>query len=316
MIFATLSHLLNENNINQIPPDWIKKDYIISPELNLDKAKGYVIALNLLPKQVMEYPREHIRKKILEIALIAQDEYDVDIIQLGALTTSVTNGGKWLINQQEYSGYVTHGDSYTASVSIQAVLKVLEKLEKNSDDLNLAIVGAYGIIGEAISKILVQQFKHTILIGRRKEKLDELKRKIKGNYETTTEFKTIESDVIITATSHPAALLKQNHLKKNVIVVDVSQPPNLTKNICELRKDVIRIDGGFVDFPYDYPIPIPGMPKGKNFACIAEVIMQTMESEEDNHVGSIDLKHLTKTEQWAKKYGYILKELTNFGKPI
>ena len=38
----------------------------------------------------MNYPREHIRKKILDIALIAQDEYGIDIIQLGALTTSVT----------------------------------------------------------------------------------------------------------------------------------------------------------------------------------------------------------------------------------
>ena len=316
MKFATLSHLLNEHNLKQIPPNWIKKDYIISPELNLDKAKGYVIALNLLPKQVMEYPREYIRKRILDIALIAQDEYGVDIIQLGALTTSVTNGAKWLVNQKEYSGYVTHGDSYTASVSIQAVFKILEKFNKDSEDLNLTIIGAYGIIGEAISKILVQQFKHTILIGRRKEKLDELSKKIKGNFETTTDIKTKDSDVIVTATSHPTALLKQNHLKKNAIVVDVSQPPNLTKNICELRKDVLRIDGGFVDFPYEYPIPIPGMPKGKNFACIAEVIMQSMENEEKNHVGSIDLNHLKKTENWARKYGYTLDELTNFGKNI
>ena len=58
------------------------------------------------------------------------------------------------------------------------------------------------------------------------------------------------------------------------------------------------------------------MPKGKNFACIAEVIMQTKENEEKNHVGSIDLNHLKKTEKWAQKHGYILKELTNFGKPI
>ena len=68
MKFATLSHLLNENNLKHIPPNWIKKDYIISPELILDKAKGYVIALKLLPKQVMDCPREHIRKKILDLS--------------------------------------------------------------------------------------------------------------------------------------------------------------------------------------------------------------------------------------------------------
>jgi len=316
MKFATLSHLLNENNIKQIPPSWIKNDYIISPELDIDGAKGYVIALNLLPKQVIEFPREYIRNKIIETALIAQNKYGVEIIQLGALTTSVTNGAKWLADQKEYTGFVTHGDSYTASVTIHAVLKALEKFNKNSEELILAIIGAYGIIGEAISKILVPHFKFSKLIGRRKEKLDELTTKIKGNYETTTELYIKDSDVIVTATSHPTALLKEKHLKKNAIVVDVSQPPNLTQDILALRKDVIRIDGGLVDFPRAYLMPIPGIPKGKNFACIAEVIMQAMENEEKNHVGSIDLNHMKKTEKWGEKYDYILKELTNFGKKI
>jgi hypothetical protein len=58
------------------------------------------------------------------------------------------------------------------------------------------------------------------------------------------------------------------------------------------------------------------MPVGKNFACIVEVIMQALENEPKNHVGSIDLAHLQKTEIWAKKYGFTLNELTNFGKPI
>ena len=316
MKFATLSHLLNENNIKQIPPTWIKEELIISPELDIDGTKGYVVALNLLPKQVMSSAKDKIRRKILEAALFAQNELGVEIIQLGALTTSVTNGARWLTEQKEYAGYVTHGDSYTAAVTSQAVLKVLGLFDKDSNKLNLAIVGAYGIIGEAVSKILVPQFKHTMLIGRRKEKLEELKSKLKGSFETTVDLRTKDSDVVVTATSHPTALLKQDHLKKNAIVVDVSQPPNLTYDVCKERTDVLRIDGGFVDFPYDYPIPIPGMPRGKNFACIAEVIMQAMENEQENHVGSIDIKHLKKTEKWAEKYGYILKELTNFGRSI
>jgi len=316
MKFATLSHLLNENNIKQIPPTWIKEELIISPELDIDGTKGYVIALNLLPKQVMESPREDIRNRILEASLFAQNELGVEIIQLGALTTSVTNGAIWLADQKDYTGYVTHGDSYTAAVTAQAVLKSLNLFNKDPKKQNLAIVGAYGIIGEAVSKILVPKFERSILIGRREEKLKELESIVEGNFETTLELRTKESDVIVTATSHPTALLTKDHLKNNAIVVDVSQPPNLTYDVCKERTDVLRIDGGFVDFPYGYPIPIPGMPRGKNFACIAEVIMQAMENEQENHVGSIDIKHLKKTEKWAEKYGYTLNELTNFGKPI
>jgi hypothetical protein len=58
------------------------------------------------------------------------------------------------------------------------------------------------------------------------------------------------------------------------------------------------------------------MPPGKLFACIVEVIMQAMENDRKNHVGSIDLNHLKKTEQWGEKYGFTLNELTNFGEPI
>jgi len=44
--------------------------------------------------------------------------------------------------------------------------------------------------------------------------------------------------------------------------------------------------------------------------------MQAMENERKNHVGSIDLKYLRRTEKWGEKYGFTLNELTNFGQPI
>ena len=96
----------------------------------------------------------------------------------------------------------------------------------------------------------------------------------------------------------------------------MSQPPNLSQEICQNRPDIYRIDGGYVEFPVEDHIPIPGMPPGKLFSCIVEVIMQAMENEHNNHVGSINLKYLRQTEKWAKKYGYTLRELTNFGKKI
>ncbi len=316
MRFAILGHLINKNDINDIPKKWIKNDIILSPEANINETKGHIIGIKLTAKDIMSLPQNQVREIILNAAVYAQNELDVELIQLGALTTSVTNGGEWLLGQKEFKGFVNHGDSYTAVVTCHAVHKALEKFEKKPSDLSIAIVGAYGIIGEAVSKILVPQFKHSILIGRREEKLLELEIKIKGNFETTIDLKTKEADVIITATNHPKALLDSQHLNKNTIVIDVSQPPNLSYEVCKKRKDVIRIDGGYVDFPPKYHLPIPGMPLGKNFACIVEVIMQALENERENHVGSVDINHLRKTEKWGEKYGFTLNELTNFGKPI
>jgi len=314
MKFATIGHFLDEKNTDQFPESWIHGNLIVSPELNVHGIKGYITGLTLTARQMMELSRETVRKHILDAALFLQNELGVDVIQLGALTTSVTDGGVWVVKQRKYRGYVNHGDSYTAAVTCQATLKALTLFQKNPSDQVLAIIGAYGVIGEAVSKILVPQFRHAILIGRRQEKFKKLEENVEGDFETTVELKTNEADIIVTATSHPTALLQSEHLKKNAIVVDVSQPPNLSSVICKQRSDVCRIDGGLVDFPIK--IIIPGMPKGKNFACFVEVIMQALENERENHVGSINLTHLRKTEKWAEKYGFTLNELTNFGKAL
>jgi fatty aldehyde-generating acyl-ACP reductase len=314
MKFATIGHLLVQSDIEQFPKSWVSEKLIVSPEFTVNSTSGFIAGLTLTAQQMMEVPKETVRQKILDAALHLQNEFDVELIQLGALTTSVTNGGVWLTEQKEYSGLVNHGDSYTAAVTCQAVQKTLKLFHKKPSDQLIAIVGAYGIIGEAVSHLLVPQFSHSILIGRNLEKLKKLEETLEGSFDTTIDLLTKDADIIVTATSHPTALLNSNHLKKEAIVIDVSQPPNLSYDMCQRRPDIARIDGGLVDFPVK--IPIPTMPVGKNFACIVEVIMQALENERRNHVGSIERAHLQKTEEWAKKYGFTLNELTNFGKSI
>lgn len=315
MKFATIGHFTNTTRLN-IPNEWIIENFIVSPEINVMGVKGHIIGLQLNAEKIMSQNREKIRKTILEAAIFAQEKLNVNLIQLGALTTSVTGGGVWLSQQKEYKGFVNHGDSYTALVTCQAVEKIINLKRKKIEDQTLAIVGAYGIIGEAVSKILVSQFKHTIIIGRKINRLIELSSNLSGSYQLETTLKTGSADIVVTATNHPKALLKDIHLKRKAIVIDVSQPPNASRKLCELRKDVTRIDGGYVDFPIDYHIPLPNVPKGKLFACIVEVIMQAIENDKNNHIGSIDLDHLYKTEEWSKKYGFTLNTLTNFGKKI
>ncbi len=316
MKFATLGHLMTKNDLKYIPKEWIHDDWIYSHEIDLGKTKGRITGLTLAAEEIMNLPKKEIRKKILDLALFNQNEFDIELIQLGALTTSVTSGAKWLTEQEEYKGFVNHGDSFTAAVACQAVSKALKITNKNPSEISISIIGAYGIIGEAVSKLLVPKFEKSVLIGRRENKLEELAEKIDGNFNTTTDLVTKNSDVIVTATSHPKALLKSENLKQNAIVVDVSQPPNLSFDVWKKRKDVLRIDGGFVDLPPGVNFKTPKLPSGKVFSCVAEVVMQAMEKENNNHVGSIDLNHLNKTKDWAEKYKFQLKELTNFGEKI
>jgi predicted amino acid dehydrogenase len=314
MKFASIGHLIDKNSIKQIPKDWIGKSYIVSPEIDINNTKGHLIALKLTANQIMTSNREEIRRKILDCILFSQDNFGVDLIQLGALTTSVTSGGTWVVNQKGYTGYVNHGDSYTAAIAHQTIEMAIEHYDKNSHDMTLSIVGAYGIIGEALSKLLSHSFDKTILIGPSLEKLEKLRMQLKGNIKITSHLHTNSSDVIVTATNHPKALLESKNLKNNAIIVDVAQPPNLNERLCRIRKDINRIDGGLVDFNHN--IFIPSLPKGKILSCIAEVIMQAIENERKNYIGSIQLDHLNKTKKWGEKYGFTLNELTNFGLPV
>lgn len=316
MKFAILGHMMDDENINEIPDEWIYEKFICSPEIEINDTKGHITALKLTAKEIMSSPLEKIRNNILELAIFIQNNLSVELIQLGALTTSVTSGGKWVLDQKEYRGYVNHGDSYTSAVICQIVEKSLKFLDKSKSDMILAIVGAYGIIGEAVSKILVPQFNNSILIGRRDNKLKELENSLDGNYQMTTKLETTNADLIITSTNHPSALLNSNQIKKGAIIIDVSQPPNVSFDVCKKRKDIYRIDGGFVDIPKKYDLKLPVLPTGKIFSCIAEVIMQSMENERENHVGKIQMDHLKKTETWATKYGFLLGDLTNYNIPV
>jgi predicted amino acid dehydrogenase len=316
MKFATIAHLLYEEDAALAPREWFEGDMIISPELNIHGTKGHVAALLLTAVQVMNMPRPAIRKQILDAAVHLQESHGVQLIHLGGLTTSVTQGGLWMAEQSAFHGFFNHGDSYTAAVTVSTVERAVEMSDRRPADLSLAIVGAYGIIGEAVSKRLVPQFGHTTLVGRKPEKLRELARSLTGDFTTTVNLETNRADVVVTATNHPTALLGTEHLKTHATVVDVSQPPNVSPDLCRQRPDVLRVDGGLVDFPPQHRLPIPGVPPGKMLACIAEVIMQASENEKRHYVGSIDPAQLEKTAAWGKKYGFEPRELTAFGRPL
>lgn len=314
MKFASIGHLMTRNQEKKIPSSWLKDDYILSPEFDFEKTSGYLLGLRITAKEMMYQPREEMQKKILDAAVFLQDSFKVELLQLGALTTSVTEGGRWLTMQPSFRGFINHGDSYTAAVACNVVNNIIDKYGIVPEKSSLAVVGGYGIIGEAISKKLVPLFGRSIIVGRNQKKLESLAAQINNSsVKITTELDIKTADIVITATNHPSALIHSEHLKKHAVVVDVAQPPNVSMELCQERPDVVRVDGGYVSIPAKYGVSIPGYPKGKLFSCIAEVIMQALENDRSHHVGSIDMQYMESTKIWAQKYGFELYDLTNFG---
>ncbi len=72
MKFATIGHLLDEKNIEQFPESWIHGNLVVSPELDVHGTKGYITGLTLTARQMMELPRELVRKHILDAAFFSK----------------------------------------------------------------------------------------------------------------------------------------------------------------------------------------------------------------------------------------------------
>ena len=296
-----------------------KKSFAVASHFQIfDRAEGWLVGLTLTPQQMKTLPKEKVRKKILEAVLFSQEKLGAELLMLGALTSPLTSAGRWLTENPKVKLKITNGNAYTAAISIEAVEKAARLANLNLSQIKIAIVGATGVIGEAITKHFNQKKVNLILVGRTEEKIQWLKSSLSGhNYQLTRDLaKIIQADVVITATSHPTALIRPELLKENAIVIDVAEPPDVPSNIMEARPDIICIDGGRVKTEgIDLKINL-GLPKNVSFACMAEVILQALEEERKNHVGSINLNHMEKTQEWAKKWGFELANFACFNKPI
>lgn len=307
---------LMEFILNIIPDS--KKFSLISRFNILDKEEGFLVGIALTSKQIMEMPKEKVRNIILKSILYAQNELGCELVMLGALTAPATGAGMWLREKPEVKLNITTGNTFTAAIAIEGAKKAMDLAGMNKDNIKMAIVGAAGVIGEAVTKYFNEKDYNLILSERELERFERLKPYLKGNNYVLTDkiSDIIEADIIVTATSHPETLIVPEYLKKNAIVVDVAEPSDVVEDIEERRPDVISIDGGRVKWDrIDVKFNL-GLPKNVGFACMTEGIMQALEEDKNDYIGSVDMNHLEETVKWASKWGFSIADFTCFNKLI
>lgn len=299
------------------------KGFLVKSKFHAEEGiEGYILLIWLTGEQIMDGGKAHkVRNRILEAVLYAQNSLGCQIIGLGALTASVTDAGEWLTRQPEVKAAITHGDSYAAAVTIQGIQKLCQQIKLDFSQARVAIVGATGIIGQALAFQLSPILKEKLLlIGRNLKKLKVLQWQAGAgnNPRITTNIKEMQfADIIITATSWPGALLNGEHLKKGVIIYDVSQPQNIHPSVLEKRPDISVIDGAYIAVPpYIEDFWWMSLSIGITFACMAETIMQALEWDLGNHVGQIDPEFLKETLRRAEKHRFRHAPFTSFGKII
>lgn len=297
--------------------------YTVCSKFNVfGRVEGYLIAVLLTGEQMMTLPPKFVRKRILDAVLFAQNQLKVEVVGLGALTPSFTNKGQWITRHAEVRVNVTHGDSYTVAVALEGIERIIDLRHFQRRETQIAIVGAYGLIGKTLSMFLSKEGYRLILIGRSRAKLERVRQEIKDSGSNSDTFistdlmSAYDADIVVTATSHPGSLIRSEHLKRNAVVYGLSQPANISQDLLRVRPDMIKIDGGYaridnINLGFEM-----GPPSGVTFACLTETIMQTLKGESNHHVGEIELSYVERTKKWAKEYGFSHAPFSCFDIPL
>lgn len=284
-----------------------------------EKKTGYIVICPLTPEQ-MHYDKRLAKKRILQTTRLAE-KLGCKLIGLGALSTSMSTGGEYLIDKVDIG--ITTGYAYTTSVILQMLDDVTEALEIPLESQTLAIVGAAGYMGVPCSRILSERKKigKMLLVDRpsKKPMLNLLQKEIEGTLvEVATTLHSLrQADLVIVVTNSVEVLIKPEHLKPGAIVLDDSQPRNTSKDLIWTRPDTLILDvvsqapGIDTGFPFGFPY------KDDVFTCCGEVLILAAHDFRDHYaIGHFDDKLVHQITDWGKKLGYKSAAFRSFNEPV
>ena len=245
----------------------------------------------------------------------------VDVIGLGSLTKSITNEGYYL-KENGISIPITHGDAYSVASGLNGIEMMCERFDLQLK--TIAVVGAYGKIGSAMTKILARKYS-VIAMGRKKELLEKLSEETDRPIQITTDLKKAlqVSDLAVMATSAPYSIINEKILGNGrpYYLYDLGQPYNLFPDrywdLVKKGYRIIRVDGGFEGSINALDIGFwMRLNPGVMYACYTEVVTQALEGDLNNYLGPVDIGHVAETGRRAEKWGFCHQPLSCFNRPL
>lgn len=323
--YPTLARILPVGMIHFLslywPPVVLAHVRGVRSEATGKEVEGWLLACPLTARRMLQVPPRVAYRKIIQTGRLAE-RLGARILGLGAYTSVVGDGGITVARALRVP--VTTGDSYTAALSVHALLEAAAQVGIAPEKATAAVVGATGAIGGACAGLLAPRVARLVLVGRRAEALEEARRRLSalavGPVEVTTDVAEVRAaDLVLTATSAGRPVLFPEHLKPGSVVCDVARPRDVAPQVHRERDDVLVVDGGLVELPgranlgFDY-----GLPPGLTFGCIAETIALALEGRfEDYTVGkTLDLARVQEIERIAARHGFRPAPLHCLDRPI
>ncbi len=337
--FAFVGHFISRGHFNDLVgwpafvlrrlPQPLLKDLIriwppyrcidISPVQSLTHSQAYGIGIScpLLPEHFVTLNSREVLKKIIDSARLGE-RFGARIIGLGGFTSAFGNEGEEVAQRLNVS--VTSGNTYTAALTIQGLLKSAELMELNVSESRVAVIGATGDIGSICAKVFSKKCAELILAARKEKRLIEFASEIECDASaririakhTTDAIK--DADLILTATSAITTLIEPADLKVGAIVCDVAYPANISRDIWQRRDDVFVFEGGLATWPFynqlkDLRKLQQFSPPGTVHGCLAETMLLALEEKFVNFSlgrGYITEARIDEIVGIAQKHGFTL----------
>jgi predicted amino acid dehydrogenase len=323
--FPFLGRVLSERQIDFFstffPPVYLSEVEGITSAATGQQIKGWLIACPFTPRRMLELPEPVVYKKIIQTGRLAE-KLGAQIVGLGAFTSVVGDAGVTIANALDVP--VTTGDSYTVPVAVDALREAARVMDIPFDGGVAAVVGATGTIGRVCAELLSERVDCLYLIGRRMEKLEELRDRLGDRVRTeivvSTDFECLKSaPLIITVTSSIRDVIRPEHLQPGSVVCDVARPRDVSAMVARARDDILIIDGGMVDVPgsVDFHFNF-GFPPGKAYACMAETMALALEGKfEDYTLGrQLTRERVDEINGIAAKHGFRLSGFRSFEREV
>lgn len=302
------------------PPVYLSHVTGITSAATGKEIEGWLVACPYTPQRMMTLPEDKVYRKIIQTGQLAE-RLGARLLGLGAFTSVVGDGGVTI--SQHLSIPVTTGDSYTVAMAVAAVKQAARRMDIDLKDATAAVVGATGAIGSACAELLAEDVPQMILIGRRPERLRQVKARVEAAGAETivsTELGALrQADVILAVTSATGAIIHSNDLGPGCVVCDVARPRNVSRSVAEQRDDVLVIDGGIVEVPgpVDFHFSF-GLPPGLAYACMAETIALALDGRYESFTLGKDIRvaRVKEIAALAERHGFRLGGLQSFDRAL
>jgi predicted amino acid dehydrogenase len=282
---------------------------------------GWFVACPLTPARMMSLPPQVVYRKIIQTGRLAE-RLGARVLGLGAFTSVVGDAGVTIAAHLNIP--VTTGDSYTVAMAVRAIRQAAGLMHIPLPAATVAIAGATGAIGSVCAEMLAPEVERLILIGRDRERLQQVAERARSAGGRQVEVSTAigrlaEAHLVITVTSAVDAIIEPHHLRQGAVVCDVARPRDVSRRVVEERQDVLVIEGGMVevpgpvDFGFDF-----GFPPKMAYACMAETMVLALDGLYESFTlgKAIQLSQVLTIDRIAAKHGFKLGGFRSFERAI